>query len=452
MKISLNTHRAYRIQQFVFYILLIAVIALLANVTLQYSKSWDWTQSDRHTLSATTQSLLSSLDKPITIKAFASPKSEYKTAIEALVKRYQAQSSLIEVEFIDPNFAPDEVREFNVQQQGEMIVFHDAKQERVLNLSEQSLTNAIMSVARSKEQWLLFIEGHGERSPFSEANFNLSSWGKQLEAKGFKYRGFNLTENTQIPTNTAAIILASPEKTWLPGEVNILKSYIENGGNLLWLAEPDTHEHLAAIAQQLDIEFIPGAIIDANAELLGINDPQFVLITDYANHPISQATTSVTLLPKATALEQSNTESKWDLTELLRTQQNTWSELGDTNADIIEFDEGIDSLGPLTVGVLLTRLIDEETERQQRIAIIGDGDFISNTYLGNGANLELSLALVNWLAHDDSFISIPVKATVDSQLNLSTTQAAIIGLGFLFILPLILLSIGGWVWWSRRRR
>jgi ABC-type uncharacterized transport system involved in gliding motility auxiliary subunit len=452
MKTKLNTRLTFRIQQIIFYILLLIVVTLLAQFTLKYNKSFDWTQNSRHTLSLTTQSFLTSLDKPITIKAFVSPNSDYKTAIEQLAERYQEQSNLISIEYIDPNFSPDQVRQFNIQQQGEMIVLSDSQQQIVYDLSEQSLTNAMMAVSRTQHKWLLFIEGHGERTPFNDANFNLSTWGKQLEAKGFKFRGFNLAENRQIPENTAAIIIASPERAWLPGEVSILANYIENGGNLLWLSEPNTNTDLLAISERLNIEFLPGTIIDANAELLGIDDPQFVLITDYANHPVSQATTSVTLLPTAVAIEQNQVESKWDFTALFNTQHNTWADIETDATGSYSFDEGIDTLGPLTAGVLLTRLIPSDSDRQQRIAVIGDGDFISNTYLGNGGNLDVSLALINWLTHDDQLVPIPVKTTIDSQLDLSKTQAAVIGLGFLFILPILLLSIGAWIWWSRRRR
>lgn len=452
MKIDLNTHHKFRLQQVIFYVLLVSAIVLLAQFSLKFNKSWDWTQNSRHTLSPTTQSFLTSLNKPITIKAFASPKSDYKTAIEQLTQRYQEQSEFISVEFIDPNFSPEQVRQFNIQQQGEMVVLSDGQQQNIYDLSEQSLTNALMAVSRTQQKWLLFIEGHGERTPFNEANFNLSTWGKQLEAKGFKYRGFNLAENSQIPENTAAIIIASPERAWLPGEVRILANYIENGGNLLWLSEPNTNTNLSAISERLNIEFLPGTIIDANAELLGIDDPQFVLITDYANHPVSQATTSVTLLPTAVAIEQNQIESSWDYTSLFNTQQNTWSDIEITENGLYSFDEGIDSLGPLTAGALLTRIIPFDSDHQQRIAVIGDGDFVSNTYLGNGGNLDVSLALINWLTHDDQLIAIPVKTTIDSKLDLSKTQAAVIGLGFLFVLPILLLSIGAWIWWSRRRR
>jgi ABC-type uncharacterized transport system involved in gliding motility auxiliary subunit len=104
----------------------------------------------------------------------------------------------------------------------------------------------------------------------------------------------------------------------------------------------------------------------------------------------------------------------------------------------------------MTLGLLMNRNLDDD--KQQRIAVIGDGDFISNSYLGNGSNLDLSVAVVDWLANEDSFIAIPVKTTTDGQLNLTETQSLVIALGFLMALPLCLLGIGTWVWWSRKRR
>jgi len=82
MNTKLSTRLTFRIQQIIFYILLLIVVTLLAQFTLKYNKSFDWTQNSRHTLSLTTQSFLTSLDKPITIKAFVSPNSDYMAAIE----------------------------------------------------------------------------------------------------------------------------------------------------------------------------------------------------------------------------------------------------------------------------------------------------------------------------------------------------------------------------------
>jgi ABC-type uncharacterized transport system involved in gliding motility auxiliary subunit len=89
---------------------------------------------------------------------------------------------------------------------------------------------------------------------------------------------------------------------------------------------------------------------------------------------------------------------------------------------------------------------------RQRIVVVGDGDFLSNTYLGNAGNLEFGTAIINWLSHDDALISIPVRNAPDQRLVLSRLDALVIGVGSLFALPGGLALTGVVVWWRRRRR
>ena len=127
----------------------------------------------------------------------------------------------------------------------------------------------------------------------------------------------------------------------------------------------------------------------------------------------------------------------------------------------VRFDQGKDLKGPLTIAAVLTHdrqgsdasAANPATPRPtQRIAVFGDGDFLSNSYLGNGANLELGNRLINWLSNDDSFIAIRAKSGPDQTLTLSTTVQALIGAGFLFGVPLILISSGFFIWMRRRKR
>jgi ABC-type uncharacterized transport system involved in gliding motility auxiliary subunit len=457
MNITKKIQRQLKLQNIIFYILVTIVVVLLAQLSLKTNIRSDWTANNRHSLSDTTAKFLTQLDQTITIKVFISPSSEYRPALESLLSSYQNHNSQLNVSYINPDFSPDLVRELKIQQQGEMVVARGDKQTHVFDLSEQSLTNALITVSRQQEQWLVFIEGHGERSPLNLANYNLSVWGDQLMQKGFKFLPLNLIENNEIPNNTTAVVIASPESAWLDGEIDIIKNYVANGGNLLWLAEPDSNQFLTRLAEQLELEFIPSIVIDPNAQKLGINDPQFVLITDYANHPIGQATSSVTVFPQAVALEQiPNGHVDWQYLPLLTTQSNVWSEttLPEKGAEQpFVFNLGNDTQGPLNIGYLLTRTMTRNDKNpEQRIAVIGDGDFLSNTYLGNGSNLEFGMAIMNWLAGDDALISIPVKTTLDNQLELNQTQSLFIGIGFLIVMPLLLLGIGLSLWWYRRRQ
>lgn len=452
MNITQKIKHQLKLQNIIFYLLLIIVVVLLAELSLKTNVRSDWTANNRHSLSDTTTQYLAQLNQSITIQAFISPNSEYRPALESLLSRYQSHTTQLNVSMINPDFSPELVRQFKIQQQGEMVVSHGSKQQHVIDLSEQSLTNALITVSRQRQQWLVFTEGHGERSPLNTANFNLSIWAEQLTQKGFKFLPLNLVEDNKIPDNTSALVIASPESAWLDGEIDLIKHYIENGGNLLWLTEPNNNHFLTGLAEQLGLEFIPGVVIDPNTEQLGINDPQFLLITDYANHAIGQATTGVTIFPQAVAIETIANNSDWQNIALLTTPANVWSKT-EKKQPPFAFDLGIDTAGPLNIGYLLTRSNENsDDEKQQRIAIIGDGDFLSNTYLGNGSNLELGMAIINWLAGDDHLINIPVKTTIGSQLTLNPTQSLFIGLGFLVFIPLLLLVIGLCIWWYRRKQ
>ena len=83
--------------------------------------------------------------------------------------------------------------------------------------------------------------------------------------------------------------------------------------------------------------------------------------------------------------------------------------------------------------------------------VFGDGDFLSNSYLGNSGNLDLGLKTVNWLASDEALIEVPAGTAIDRRLDLSDIQAALISTGFLMLLPAVLGGMGFWVWLRRRR-
>lgn len=455
MKMSKQFKYQHRLQQIIFYLLLLVVIIAVAVLSNRYTFESDWTANQRHTLSASTTEFLRSLDSPVSIEVFISPGNQYQQATENLLKRYQQHSSLLTITYIDPVTHPQRVRELAIQQQAEMVVTGQQGQQHVFDLSEQSLSNAIIKVSRSNLPKLIFITGHGERDIVGDAAFDMAQWRNQLTITGFDVQSFSMSEAMQniSAEDNVVLVIASSQKTWPERDVVLLNDYLQQGGNLLWLSEPDTDIGLSAISEQLNLRFVPGIIVDPNAAKLGLEDPRFVIVTDYANHPVTAATSSVTLMPGTHGMQLSEVEADWHVTQLMQSQNDSWSKLADINPtalDSLQFDEDLDIPGPLMLSVLLEKNI--SANQKQRIAVFGDGDFVSNLYLGTAANLELAMALVNWLVAEEDSIQIPLIKTRDNQLVLSDRQSLLIGIGFLVLLPVSLLFIGICIWWIRRRR
>ncbi len=95
----------------------------------------------------------------------------------------------------------------------------------------------------------------------------------------------------------------------LPGEVDILRDYIDQGGNLLWLADPEQAiDGIDLLADHLAIEFLPGIIVDPNSQLMGLDRADFALVTEYPRHAITRNLESMSLFPQAQALEYHGAE------------------------------------------------------------------------------------------------------------------------------------------------
>src|SRR5688572_17059079 len=152
------------LQQLFSAALFLAVLVMLGWLSNRYKVELDWTAGNRNTLTEPSRKLLTALPDPIAFKVFTYPRSEMRQAIEADIRRYQRVKDSITLEFIDPSTNPQKVRDYNVQRAGEAIVEYQGRHENLAATTEQAITGALQRLAQSGERWVVFLEGHGERS------------------------------------------------------------------------------------------------------------------------------------------------------------------------------------------------------------------------------------------------------------------------------------------------
>jgi len=371
------------------------------------------------------------------------------------VGRYQRVAGDLELEFVDLAREPQRVREAGVTREGELRVEYAGRTERVLRLSEQSLSNALQRLLRGGNRRLLFVSGHGERRPRGTAAYDLGRWTAQLESKGFHVETINPAVTPLPAADGGVLVLASPRTALLPGELQALQQFLAAGGRLLWLQDPGGAQGLAPLAEALGLRFQPGVVIDptvsrVGARLFGTDDPRVALVAAYGDHPATRGFDLNTLFPVAGSLAIAE-DSGWQATALLQTLSSAWAESGATLGQV-GFDPLSDISGPLTLGVALSRTAAEGTAQEQRVMVVADGDFLSNGFLGAAGNLQLAMNMINWLSGDQRLLAIPVRTTPDATLSLSRPAIVAISLGFLLLLPAGILGSGLFIWWRRRRR
>ncbi len=438
---------ALRLQGVVALVLFLAVIGLLGYLADTYNRRFDWTASGRNSLSGASRQVLEKLPEPVAATVFARPNPELRANIDDLLQRYAAASSKFTVSFVNPDQTPARVKALGIRTDGTLLLELAGRREKLEQIDEQSVTSALMRLSRSGERKLVFLTGHGERSPDGQANHDLSTFTTALREQGVLATRPDAATGQDFPPD-ATLVITAPQVDLTVHEVAAVARFLAAGGNLLWLADPGPLHGLEPIAKQLGLRFVPGTLIDPVGQALA-GSAHFAMATpeNYRFHPALANFDFTTLFPLAVGIEH-DTQEPWMATDLIELGGEGWAETGPIE-DKVSFDEGQDRRGPFVLATAFTRT---QGEREQRVAVVGDGDFLSNSVIGNGGNLNLGLNLVNWLAADAGLVNIPPRTAPDSELKLSRDNSLLIGFGFLFGLPVAFAAGGLGVWLRRRGR
>lgn len=447
MKINQHIHQRIRFKNGLITLCILTLLFSFAWLSRLYTVQIDLTENAENTLSDASQKILATLPDAITITVYTNAATLQKQ-IAQLLEQYRHFKKNISINYVNPDLHPEKTRQFNIGTEGAIIVEYKERTKKLKYLSESALSNVLFQLANTKERRIIILTGHGERSAKGSSNFDLSQFGKQLQQHKISLQTINLLKNPRIPDNASLLILTSPASTLLVGEINIINEYIDQGKNLLLLTEPG-NQLLQAIEQKLGIRKLPGTIADSYSGLYGIDDPTFVLVSEYPRHPITQNFSSITVFPVSAALEMDE-ESQFNGEVFVASVLGSWTETGRIRKNIHFNADSDEQEGPLTIAYALTRQYSDN--HQQRIAVIGDGDFLSNAYIGHVGNSEFGFRLINWLTQDDQFIEIPTTLTTGNSLQFSTLSIALIGFGFLILLPFILMFTGFIIWRKRKRR
>ncbi|MBI2296438.1 MAG: GldG family protein [Betaproteobacteria bacterium] len=434
-----------------FVVLLIALTALAAYLARDYRIEHDLTRAHRNTVSAATLEVLKRLDAPVNVTAYAVAKDargdNVHRRIEEFLRPYQRAKADITLGLVDPREQPRAAAAAGVRAPVELVLEYKRRTEHLTEFNEQAFANVLMRLARGAERLVLWLDGHGERKLDGIANHDLGEFGRQLQHKGFRVNSVNLALAQQVPANAALLVIASPQADVTADEVQKIRRHLAGGGNLLWLIDPEPLRGLAPVAEMLGLVLTPGVVVDPRAVQLKAS-PAFAVgaAGGYSRHPVTGMLNLNTLFPFSRQIGVIESE-EWRATPLIEVAQRGWVETGKLDGDVT-FDKNRDIPGPVTIAAAFERTVGD---RQQRVVVVGNGNFLSNTFLGNGGNLDLGMSIVNWLSGDDSLFAIQPRPAADSSLELDHVALLLIAFTFLFVLPFAFMVTGAVIWWRRRK-
>ncbi len=428
-------------------LVMLAIVSMLAFITTRRHIRFDWTESHLYSLSDQTIKVLDNLDKDVKIVAFF--KTTEQNRAKDLLDEYNYKSSHLTYEFVDPDERPEVAKQYGIRKYGTLAVESGLKRELVEKMTEANLTNAIIKVTRDEEKVVYFLTGHGEHSIKDESPEGYKFAVDAIKKENYLVRELNLARRKTIPDSCTVLAIAGPKTSFFPGELDTIKNYLDNGGKVLLMVDPDHPADVAKFAAQFHVTIGNDMVIDVSGvgQLFGAG-PGMPLVTRYSkDHAITKEFNIMTFYPLACSVTPMSDKGGYQITELLKTSSNSWADT-EFESGKVSFDPGKDKKGPITLGVA----VEKTASKPKTVLIIfGDSDFAKNAYFKNEGNKNLFLNTINYLAEEEDLISIRPKQVDDRRLTM--TQADVKGLFYLVVIAIpVLVIILGVVIFVRRNR
>ncbi len=453
-------------------VIVLAILVLVNYFLAKHDYRIDFTAAKIHSLSDQSVTVLKNLKTDITVKSFYRPGGQGRGALEDLLRLYAYQSKHIKYEFVDPDRNPGLVKQYGVTQDGTTVFEAGGKESRITASGEEDVTNALIKVTRASKKVIYFLEGHGEGTLAETEDNGYSAAKTELEKLGYEVKKQSLALADTFPKDCALLVVPGPQKDLLPNELETIRSYIQSGGRVFFMVDPETTiPSLVAFLGTYGFKLDNDLVVDTVSRLLG-GDYFMPVVTEYEEHAITRKFNYATFFPYARSVETGETKPDGEtITALAKTSPNSWAER-ELSEKQVKFNKDKDRQGPITLAEVATLKVKApaapaptvkpgekapETpppaaEKEARIAVVGDSDFAKNRYFGVSGNGNFFLNIANWLTEESDLISIQPKTQAPRTIQLSPVQMSLINLVVFYLLPVGTLALGIGIWLRRRSR
>jgi ABC-type uncharacterized transport system involved in gliding motility auxiliary subunit len=421
----------------------LAVVAILAAVNwfgARHHNRFDLTQNKAYSLSEQTIKIVKDLKEPVNVTLFVKSGDPYSTNLQSLWKEYQfASNDKIKLDVVDIDREPTRARQLNITSVGSTVLQRGERKTTISGNQEQDLTSALLKVTQSGQKVIYFVTGHQELKLDDVDQKGLSYAKDALEKQNYKLDTLSLFSTKKVPADAALVVVAGPSKPFLPDEVKALKSYVDAGGRAFVALQPQTDPKLDGLLGAYGIQADNDLVLDPR---LNTGDLAAPAVQKFSPHTITSGLSAAYFPGTRSLTKLDKAPNGAAVQPLVETSETAWGETNMMERNV-SFDAGKDKKGPVPIILLAEK-------DKSRLIVSGNTLFMSNAAYVNLNNGDLFLNALNWMADEQSLVSIPPKDNQPKTVDLLPGQYQMVFFGCVLLMPLLLLIGAGVVWWRRR--
>ena len=430
----------------------IGIMVMLNVLSVNHYRRWDVTATQQFSVSEQTIGILKGLQEPIKVTGFFSTQNQYEVqsadALRNLLTSFQAYTDKLSFQFVDPDVKPGLARQYGITSYGTVVFERGDKRQLTTTVDEQSLTSALLKVARDRIKGVYFLTGHKEHDPNDDTDMGYSLAKGYLEKNNYKVGAINFTITNTVPSDMDVLVIASPQTPLPEQEVKIIGGYLQNGGKVLFMADPGVVDPFGGLLASAGLAMRDDMVIDPASSFP--QDPTAVIVNNYDFPAITKGVAGqISFLPGARSLTKAEGVTKTlTVSPILQSSTASWGQTDYRTATQLKSNPAKDAPGPLALAMAVT-----SSNNKSRVVAFGDSELVTNGALKavrGVANVDLFAGAVNWLGEEEDLISIPPKAPDQRFMMIPPGSSRLIIFASLILLPLVVIIAGVAVWWSRR--
>ncbi|MDE2939215.1 MAG: GldG family protein [Chloroflexota bacterium] len=370
---------------------------------------------------------------------------------------------------------------------------------------EQDLVTSILLVTGLERKAIYFLSGHGERSVNNTGSDGYGEVRVGLEQDNYRVETLRWAANEQdvsVPDDAAILVIARPTNELPDAQAEVLHLYMQGknpdgsdrqqAGRLVFLGEPDTPDTFRQLLALWGVILRNGYIYDEAASFPdNPGNLQFTVFDDtnmppqlafFINQQISDARSYQELwkallgitapkgrslgqvtMPGTTALDiRHDGNPQRQLVPLAISSEASYL-IDDLDRQEVRKGEAEDAdpVGPFPLMVFHRSpgaLVGDSGSPPSVLAenqiaqmfVIGDSDFLANSFYERGGGADLFLNSVNYLVGDHSLVSLRPKALTVREFNVDRNQENFVKFTSWLLLPGLMGLMAAMVWWVRR--
>lgn len=436
----------------VYSLVVLAALVVIQILSQRHQKLWDLTMNQRYSLAPQTRSILRSLKENVKATFFTTELGGRRAQVQELLQSYNKISSRFTFRIVDPNLEPRLAEQYKLTQPLALFLEIEgasARQERVLEMTEPKITNALARLLSNATYAVYFLTGHGEKVPDDSGENGLLDLKAALEQERYTAKSLSLAEKPEIPTDAAVVVAVGPRASWFPPEEEAIGKFLLAGGRLFLLLDPESPASYARWLAAYGIALPDEIIVDQTSRLLGA-DVTVPLVTRYEAHPAVEGLRVMSFFPMARPVDAMTSPGgkKFVAQPLAKTSRQSWALKSSQvlGKEMVRVNPATARQGPIPVAAAVSESPPpakpgenaSQPKKPLRLVVFGDSDFVSKRFFFQAGNKDLFMNAVAWLAERGELIAIrPKDPMVQPVLLTEPDQARLFFLAMLFLPGLV---------------